>query len=180
MVPKQPDQGSRGVWGSNIPCSGQGGICPPTETWGDAGAAPASVALGFQWGWAATAAQSCLGSFCLPAAAGTVLRSHRGRIQPGCWRLLILQESQSSQGSQWGGGRGDTWTTGTPAWAWGSPGLLQRTGRSLEEQSSLKSVILQPKIMPLKASQCQLPFYMLMSCPAHLWCRRNNNSCTLG
>lgn len=30
MVPKQPDQGSRGGWGSNIPCSGQGGyVLPP-------------------------------------------------------------------------------------------------------------------------------------------------------
>lgn len=122
-----------------------------------------------------------MGSLCLPAPAGTVLGSHRGRIWLGCWRLILtLLEPQSSQGSQCDGGRGETGTMGTWAWAWGSAGHLQHAGRSPEEQSSPNKVILQPKILPLKPSQCQLVFCVFMGCPAHLWCGRNSNSCTLG
>ena len=134
-----------------------------------------------QWLPSSPGISLAMGSLCLPAPAGTVLGSRRGRIQLGCWRLILtLQEPQSSQDSQWGGGRGESRTMGTPAWAWVSPSHLQCVGRSPEEQSSLNNVILQPKIMPLKPSQCQLVFYVFMGCPVHLWCGRNNNSCTLG
>lgn len=67
-----------------------------------------------------------MGSLCLPAPARNVLRGCRGSIRLGCWRLILtLQEPQSSQDSQWGGGRGETWTMGTPAW-------VQLAGRNLE------------------------------------------------